>query len=147
MPAAKIEVTTPAASNPSPTDSESAKTASCILPDVVYHFDLASPDRFNKVPVKEAFRSQTEDVVQWLKQNPNCKVQVEGHTCTIGNNNINAPLGLARANTVYQLLYADEAIRGQLVQYVSLSKEKATSERNPPDRRVILRVVGSASGK
>jgi outer membrane protein OmpA-like peptidoglycan-associated protein len=115
--------------------------ASCDLPGFVVDFG------FNESNVKAEYLTSIKSIATWLENHPACKVQVEGHASTEGSFAFNAALARLRAKAVYDILAEDKNIQGQLTQFVSLSKDRATSERNPADRRVILRVVGNDSGR
>jgi outer membrane protein OmpA-like peptidoglycan-associated protein len=114
---------------------------SCDLPAFVVDFG------FNESNVKNEYRASIKLIATWLENHPACKVQAEGHASTEGTFAYNASLARLRAKAVYDILAEDKNIQGQLVQFVSLSKDKAFSERNPADRKVILRVIGSTSGR
>ncbi len=114
---------------------------SCDLPAFVVDFG------FNESNVKNEYRASIKLIATWLENHPACKVQAEGHASTEGTFAYNASLARLRAKAVYDILAEDKNIQDQLVQFVSLSKDKAFSERNPADRKVILRVIGSSSGR
>ncbi|MEK7635016.1 MAG: OmpA family protein [Patescibacteria group bacterium] len=99
---------------------------------------------FNKSDVKTEYLSDIRRFSEWQKSHKGCRLQVEGHTCSVGSISYNANLARNRAKSVYDLFVADGVT---LEQFVSLSKDKATSERNPKDRRVIVRIIGNTSGK
>jgi outer membrane protein OmpA-like peptidoglycan-associated protein len=133
---------TPAVPSPEVvTTSKAPPVVSCDLPAFVVDFG------FNESNVKDEYRTSIKSIATWLENHPACKVQVEGHASTEGSFAFNAALGRMRAKTVYDILAENTNIPGQLTQFVSVSKDRAASERNPADRRVILRVVGDASGR
>lgn len=111
------------------------------MPQLTTYFD------FDKSFVKNEYLPKIQQFAAWLGTHPNCKVQVEGHTCKSGTSDYDAALGRRRALAVYEQLIADGAHPGQIIQFVSGSKDKAASEWQPENRRVILRSIGQASGK
>jgi outer membrane protein OmpA-like peptidoglycan-associated protein len=142
VPSAQTSIpVTPTTLASTPATTATAPLASCDLPAFVVDFG------FNESNVKDEYRATIKSKAIWLENHPDCKVQVEGHASTEGSFAFNAALARNRAKAVYDILAEDRNIQGQLVQFVSLSKDRASSERNPADRRVILRVVGNASGR
>jgi peptidoglycan-associated lipoprotein len=114
------------------------------LPDLTVYFD------FDKFVVKPNYQSQIEAFGPWLGNHPSCRLQVEGHTCTIGSAAYNANLGRNRAWAVYSVLLhsvGKEVMQQQILQPVSVTYDKPASEHKPENRRVILRVIGPATGK
>jgi outer membrane protein OmpA-like peptidoglycan-associated protein len=143
VPSAQIS-TPPTTTAPTPTPAittAAAPAASCDLPAFVVDFG------FNESNVKGEYLASIKSIATWLENHPACRVQIEGHASTEGTFAYNAALARLRAKAVNDILAEDKNIQGQLTQFVSLSKDRATSERNPADRRVILRVVGNDSGR
>ncbi len=94
----------------------------------------------------EEERAEIAKIAAWLQRHPTCTVQVEGHASKEGTYNYNAGLGRRRSKAVYDLLVAAGA-KNEVIQFVSLSKDFPASEHLPENRRVILRIIGGASGK
>jgi outer membrane protein OmpA-like peptidoglycan-associated protein len=126
---------------PSPPPPTQVKEAGCELPPFTVYFD------FDRYQVKAEYRSKIGEIVAWMADHKTCQVQVEGHTCRIGSVAYNANLGRNRANAVYNALLAAGASKEQVKQFPSLGKDRPASENYPENRRVILRVIGPASGK
>lgn len=123
------------------------------LPPFVVLFDFDTPkpsvaeDQLFKF-VKPEFIPKIKEVIQWLNEHSTCHVQVEGHTCHSGTFAYDAALGRRRAKAVYQQLISNGGKAEQIEQFVSLSKDRiAEEEEESPNRRVILRIIGPASGK
>lgn len=135
------KITQPPSTPPPPTTAIPTPIASCDLPTFIVYFG------FNESNVKDEYRASIKSIATWLENHPACKVQVEGNASTEGSFAFNAALARDRAKAVYNILAEDKNILGQLVQFVSVSKDRATSERNPADHNVILRVVGNDSGR
>jgi outer membrane protein OmpA-like peptidoglycan-associated protein len=123
-----------------PAPAPQAKTCSG-LPDLTVLFAL------DKSEVGSDYLPKIKEFATWLGNHPSCRVQVEGHTCTIGSAAYNAALGLRRAKAAYDKLIDAGGKPDQIEQKVSLGKDKPASENRPENRRTILRIVGPASGK
>ncbi len=113
------------------------------IPEFTILFD------FDRSDVKPSYNAKIKEFGDWLTQHPSYHLQIEGHTCTIGSGNYNAALGRRRALAVkkaFQKINGD-GVMGQLDQPVSVAYDKPASELKPENRRVILRVIGPATGK
>jgi outer membrane protein OmpA-like peptidoglycan-associated protein len=116
--------------------------ASCAFPDFTIHFA-----RIKQTIVEGEELKKLAPAANWLKAHPSCMAQVEGHACAKGSYERNAVLGRERAKNVYEALISLGVKEDQLIQFVSVSKEKKSTEYNNDDRRAILRSVGDASGR
>jgi outer membrane protein OmpA-like peptidoglycan-associated protein len=110
----------------------------CDLPESTIYFD------FDKSAIRSKEIQKIYKMAEWLKINQQCKVQVEGHTCVIGTNMYNAGLGERRARAVYDVLVAKGV---KVEQFVSVGENKPADEQLEKNRRVIIRIIGPASGK
>jgi outer membrane protein OmpA-like peptidoglycan-associated protein len=115
----------------------------CTLPEFVVIFD------FNKSIIKDGYPGKIKTLATWLENHAACMVQVEGHASNEASFNYNAGLGRRRAKAVYDLLQSecDADTQKRVLQFVSLSKDRNATDYQPENRRVILRIIGSASGK
>lgn len=114
----------------------------CHLEDFVIDFVI------DKYEVRAQYLAKIKHEATWLKEHPTCKVQVEGHASFEASFNYNAGLSRSRALAVAKLLFADGAPKESILQFVSLSKDFPADKYNPEaNRRVILRIVGEASGR
>lgn len=114
------------------------------MPELTVLFD------FNKALVKSDYAPKIKEFVLWLGAHPKCHIQVEGHTCRSGTFDYDAILGRHRAEAVYNQLIANGGKPEQIGQFVSVSKDRLAYfafENDPLNRRVILRIIGPASGK
>ncbi|MCL4217785.1 MAG: OmpA family protein [Candidatus Hydrogenedentes bacterium] len=59
---------------------------------------------FDKAVLKPEGQAEANKVVQWMKDNPQDTVLIEGHTCDIGSNAYNEALGKRRAEAVQRYL-------------------------------------------
>ena len=125
-------------STPAPIPSTEEKLQ---LPDFTVYFEL------NKYFIKPEYLPLIKKTAQWIKEHPYCQLQVEGHTCVLGSPEYNAVLARNRAKEVYEAFKKEGVSESQLVQFTSLSKDKQASEYLEKNRRVILRMIGQASGK
>lgn len=121
-----------------------APAEACSLPEFAVYF------KFNKAEIENEYRPEIQKTALWLKSHSECHLQVEGHTDKVGTHDYNAVLGRNRAKAVYDALAAAGAPMGLVViQFVSVSKDRPAvsevSEIQWENRRVILRVIGSAS--
>jgi outer membrane protein OmpA-like peptidoglycan-associated protein len=59
---------------------------------------------FNKATIKPVSFPLLDDVAQAMKDNPKIKVEVQGHTDSVGNDNYNLKLSQSRAESVRNYL-------------------------------------------
>jgi len=102
------------------------------------HFDF---DRYSLRP--EALRT-LDEAVRVLQQNPNVRVEIEGHTCNIGTAEYNLALGERRANSVRDYLVS-RGISAERMHTVSYGEERpkydnAREETRRLNRRAALLV-------
>jgi len=135
---------------------EPKKVALPELPEVTIYFDFDSfqlkPEEGKKIP----------QMVKWLAENPEHRVQAEGHTCLIGSADYNVKLARKRALAVTMAaidlfeknygLSREKVMPNLILQYVSVGEDKpivqnTTKEGGLLNRRVIFRIVGPASGQ
>ena len=57
---------------------------------------------FDKYELRPSETEKLDKIIQWLKDNPDATVVIEGHTCYIGTEEYNMALGLHRAEAVKQ---------------------------------------------
>jgi outer membrane protein OmpA-like peptidoglycan-associated protein len=115
-------------------------TDPCVIDQFSAHF------AFDNSALREEDKPGVAKIAEWVKAHPACKVQVKGHASTEASSNYNAALGQRRAKTVYEALLA-AGVPSASMEYASLGKEFPSSEYQPENRRVILQVLGAASGK
>ena len=103
------------------------------------HFDF---DMYN---IREDARGVLEKNAQYLKNNSQVEVQIEGHCDERGSNEYNMALGQRRANAAKQYL-VDLGISANRLSTVSYGEEKPVDEASTPsawdkNRRSEFRVV------
>lgn len=98
------------------------------------HFD------FNKSELKPAGKSRVDEAVRVMRQSPDLRVSIEGHTDSVGSDAYNQKLGLRRATTVKNYLMQQGISSGRTdVRSFGESKPVAsntTSDGRAENRRV-----------
>ncbi len=107
------------------------------LPDFTAYFD------FDRYSVGSLSLAKIKTMAGWLVNHPQCKIQVEGHTCTIGSHAYNSELASKRAGSVYEVLIGAGAPKAQVIQKASLSYDYPASEHKPENRRVMESSIAS----
>jgi peptidoglycan-associated lipoprotein len=125
-----------------PTDNKTASDTVNIqvvrppaAPPIVFedvHFDF---DRYSLRP--EALRT-LDEAVRVLQQNPNVRVQIEGHTCNIGTAEYNLALGERRATSVKDYL-ASRGISADRLQTISYGEERPKYDNSREETRRLNR--------
>jgi peptidoglycan-associated lipoprotein len=96
------------------------------------HFDF---DRYSLRP--EATRA-LDEAVKSLQQNPELRIQIEGHTCNIGTAEYNLALGDRRANSVRDYL-TSRGIAADRLQTVSYGEERPKHDNSREETRRLNR--------
>jgi peptidoglycan-associated lipoprotein len=96
------------------------------------HFDF---DRYSLRP--EATRA-LDEVIKTLQQNPELRIEIEGHTCNIGTAEYNLALGDRRANAVRDYL-ASRGIGANRLQSVSYGEERPKHDNSREETRRLNR--------
>src|SRR5581483_5725932 len=89
---------------------------------------------FNKATVKPEGREIVASAVKTLKDNPDTKVVVEGHTDSIGSDAYNQKLSLRRANAVRDLL-VHEGIDAARIRTEGLGKSHPIADNKTAEGR------------
>ena len=96
------------------------------------HFDF---DRYNLRP---AAARVLDEVVAALEEDPNLRIEIEGHTCNIGTNEYNLALGDRRANSVQDYL-TDLGVGGNRLQTISYGEERSKHDNSREETRRLNR--------
>tara|TARA_B110000014_G_C20107576_1_gene582731 strand:+ start:565 stop:2214 length:1650 start_codon:yes stop_codon:yes gene_type:complete len=96
------------------------------------HFDF---DRYNLRP---AAARVLDEVVAALEEDPNLRIEIEGHTCNIGTNEYNLALGDRRANSVQDYL-TDLGVGGNRLQTISYGEERPKHDNSREETRRLNR--------
>ncbi len=85
----------------------------------------------------------------WIKQFPEARFRVYGHTDAVGSTSYNKSLGLRRAQSVVSFLERQGISRSRLEAVVSFGKSQplvATQQRDRRNRRTVTEVSGFVDG-
>lgn len=96
---------------------------------------------FDKSVVKPEYYPLLNDIVKVMNDNPSLRVELEGHTCSIGTNKYNQGLSERRANAVKKYLVEKGMVDPSRVSAVGYGEERpiATNE-NEEGRKLNRRV-------
>ncbi len=100
---------------------------------------------FNKADLDDAARQSLRQQADWIKQFPEVRFRVYGHTDLVGSNAYNKRLGQRRANTVVAYLVSQGISRSRLEAVVSFGETKpliVTQDRERRNRRTVTEVSG-----
>lgn len=93
-----------------------------------------------KAIIQEQYLSNLEDIVVFLKENPNFKIEISGHTDNIGNPHNNQKLSEARAKAVANFLIKNEVSEVRIIYQGFGDKEpiadNITEEGRSKNRRI-----------
>jgi OOP family OmpA-OmpF porin len=101
---------------------------------------------FDKAVVKSEFFPLLDEIVQIMKDNPSLRIELEGHTDSIGTNRYNQGLSERRANAVKQYLVEKGMVDMGRVSAIGYGEEKPiatneTAEGRQLNRRVELKPI------
>jgi type IX secretion system PorP/SprF family membrane protein len=71
---------------------------------IVEEYEVRLPFRFNSFELSEEFTAFLDDVVDRLRDNPGYSVEVTGHTDSVGSDDVNERISLARAQAAADYL-------------------------------------------
>ncbi len=96
--------------------------------------------------VKTGARNELHEIAQILKQQPNAKLIVEGHTDSVGGDEYNQKLSEARAEAVKEFLVSDEKLVNLKIETKGYGKTRpiapnTTDEGREKNRRVEIIVL------
>lgn len=100
---------------------------------------------FDKAVVKSQYMTHIQDAARILKDNPNLKVEIRGHTDSVGTPEYNLDLGRRRAEAVARIL-AENGVDSNRFQLTSKGESEpatsnATANGRARNRRVEIHVV------
>ncbi len=98
-----------------------------------------------KAIIKDQAKGPLYTVVMWLKENPNAKVEVSGHTDNVGGAAYNKKLSEARAKAVYDYFIAN-GVSADRLSYAGYGMDRPIAPNDTPEgrqqnRRVELNVI------
>ena len=100
---------------------------------------------FNSAQLDAGARDTLREQAHWIKQFPEVRFRVYGHTDKVGSNAYNKALGLRRANAVVNYLVAQGISRSRLEAVVSFGESQpliVTQGRERRNRRTVTEVSG-----
>jgi len=104
---------------------------------------------FNSATLDGAARATLTQQANWIKQFPEVRFKVFGHTDLVGSNAYNRRLGLRRAQAVVSYLASQGISRSRLEAVVSYGEEQplvATQSMERRNRRTMTEVSGFVDG-
>lgn len=104
---------------------------------------------FGSAALDGAARSTLTQQASWIKQFPEVRFKVFGHTDLVGSNASNRRLGLRRAQAVVSFLASQGISRSRLEAVVSFGEEQpvvATQSQERRNRRTVTEVSGFVDG-
>ena len=100
---------------------------------------------FNSAQLDVGARDTLREQAHWIKQFPEVRFRVYGHTDKVGSPGYNKSLGLRRANAVVNYLVSQGISRGRLEAVVSFGESQpliVTQGRERRNRRTVTEVSG-----
>ena len=100
---------------------------------------------FNQAVLDESARQILRQQASWIRQFPEVRFRVFGHTDLVGSNAYNRRLGQRRANAVVNYLVSQGVDRSRLEAVVSFGETRpliATENRERRNRRTVTEVSG-----
>ena len=117
---------------------EEAKVGQSIVLNDIY-FEVGKAD------IDIAFSTDLDKLIQFLKDNPETRLEIQGHTDNTGSLNLNNKLSQSRANSVVDYLTKNGIERNQLIAKGYGSSlpvaDNATAEGRTKNRRVVMKVL------
>jgi peptidoglycan-associated lipoprotein len=103
--------------------------------------------KFGKAELPEEAKARIDEMVNQLKADPKAiYIEIEGHTDSVGSNNMNDHLGLERAEAVKRYLYEAHQVPLHKMNAISFGEEKPVAPNNTKqgraqNRRVVIKVL------
>lgn len=104
---------------------------------------------FNSSKLDHGARDTLREQANWIRQFPEIRFKVYGHTDKVGSNGCNKSLGLQRAKTVVNYLVSQGIDRSRLEAVVSFGETQpliVTEGKERRNRRTVTEVSGFVSG-
>lgn len=104
---------------------------------------------FNSAALSETARGTLRAQADWIRQFPEVRFRVYGHTDLVGSNAYNKALGLRRAQAAVQYLGTQGISRSRLEAVVSFGKTRPVIQTSGPEernRRTVTEVSGFVKG-
>lgn len=99
---------------------------------------------FNEYTLQRSSMSELKEVYDFLRQNPNVKVEISGHTDNVGSADYNLDLSTKRAKSVYDFLIF-KRIRPEQISYVGYGQARPIApndnlENQSKNRRIEFKI-------
>ncbi len=104
---------------------------------------------FNSAQLDQGARDTLREQAHWIRQFPEVRFRVYGHTDKVGSNGYNKSLGQSRANAVVNYLVSQGISRKRLEAVVSFGETQpliVTEGRERRNRRTVTEVSGFVGG-
>ena len=104
---------------------------------------------FDSANLDAGARDTLREQARWIKQFPEVRFRVYGHTDRVGNEAYNKSLGMRRANAVVNFLVSQGISRNRLEAVVSFGETQpliVTEGRERRNRRTVTEVSGFVAG-
>lgn len=104
---------------------------------------------FNSSQLDAGARDALREQAQWIRQFPEVRFRVYGHTDAVGSSGFNKRLGLARANAVVHFLSTQGISRSRLEAVASFGETQpliVTQGKERRNRRTVTEVSGFVKG-
>jgi peptidoglycan-associated lipoprotein len=117
---------------------------------LVYEVTLSEDQgnfKFGKAVMPDDAKAQIDQLVEKLKAEPNgAYIEIEGHTDSAGDKNVNYKLGMDRAENVKRYIYETHQVPLHRINVISYGEEKPvapnkTRAGRAQNRRVVIRVL------
>ncbi|OGI09416.1 MAG: hypothetical protein A2Y40_01970 [Candidatus Margulisbacteria bacterium GWF2_35_9] len=94
----------------------------------------------DKYDVEERYYTRIQEFVKFLKDNPELKVRIEGHTDNVGSKEYNQKLSENRARSVAEFIYG-LGIKQSQVSYIGFGLTQAVADNDTEEGRAINRRI------
>jgi outer membrane protein OmpA-like peptidoglycan-associated protein len=122
------------------------KASKRLVYEVVLSEDKAG-FKFGQAVMPDEAKAEIDQLVQQLKAEPNgAFIEIEGHTDSTGNDDLNYRLGLERAENVKRYIYETHQVPLHRINVISYGEEKPVAPNKTRDgraqnRRVVIKVL------
>jgi outer membrane protein OmpA-like peptidoglycan-associated protein len=96
---------------------------------------------FNRADIKDRNRAVLDRIVTRIKEVPNARVTIEGHTDTIGKEAYNIDLSKRRAKAAYDMILAGGGINAENITYEGAGPHNPLFDNQLPEGRALNRTV------
>jgi outer membrane protein OmpA-like peptidoglycan-associated protein/Mg-chelatase subunit ChlD len=96
---------------------------------------------FDRADIKDRNRAVLDRIVARIKEVPNARVAIEGHTDTIGKEAYNIDLSKRRAKAAYDMIAAGGGIIGENITYEGAGPHNPLFDNQLPEGRALNRTV------